>query len=64
MWFWAAVSVAAIVAAGVLIRIATLWGEIAERKGYNKRNWTIAAFFIGLPVRLLVIALPDVTPRK
>ena len=41
--------------------IALHFGLIAESKGYNKSNWHIASFFIGLPVWLLIIALPNKT---
>ena len=48
-----------IVAIIVQICVGIGFGTVAEKKGYDKTNWTVATVLIGVPVWLLVIALPN-----
>jgi hypothetical protein len=43
----------------IQIAVAFQFGRVAEQKGYSGGNYIAACIFGGLPVYLLVIALPD-----
>lgn len=43
----------------IVICVGLRFGDIAERKGYNKSTWAAAAIFIGVPVWIMIIALPN-----
>ena len=50
-----------IIAVAIIIHyyVAKHFGMIAESKGYDRKNWFMASFWIAYPVFLLIIALPN-----
>ena len=43
----------------IVIGVGIKFGDIAGQKGYNRTDWITASIFLGLPVWLAVIALPN-----
>jgi putative Mn2+ efflux pump MntP len=41
------------------IFIGIKFAEVAYIKGYGKDNWAAASIFVGMPVWLLIVALPN-----
>ena len=60
-WFviFAVIVAVAVVAFVVNFVAAMCFGDIAKDKGYNSGTWGFAAFFGGLPVWIMIIALPN-----
>jgi len=55
---------AALVAVTIHIMVGTWFASVAEIKGYERDAWKSACVLFGMPVWLLVIALPNKTYHK
>ena len=45
------------------IIIAIKFGKIAESKGYRRTTWAVASFFLGVPVWIMIAALPNLVQQ-
>ena len=48
----------------ISIIVAIKFGKIAESKGYRRTGWTVASFFLGAPVWIMIAALPNLVQQQ